>query len=52
MVRVRILNHEQTFEAKGHVVYTQSNMGMGVAFDEVQASHQLVLGDWVQQLGR
>jgi hypothetical protein len=51
IVKVRILNHEQTFEAKGHVIYSHSNMGMGLAFDEVQGTHQLVLGAWLQRLG-
>lgn len=50
-VKVQIRNHEQTFEARGHVIYSQSNMGMGVAFDEVGASHQQVLESWLLKLG-
>lgn len=46
-VQIRITNQEQTFEAKGHVVYSQSNMGMGVAFDEIEVSHQLTLEKWL-----
>ena len=50
IVKIQILNHKQTFEAKGHVIYSQSNMGMGVAFDEVDAGHQLVLESWLNKL--
>jgi hypothetical protein len=50
IVKVQILNHEQTFEAKGHVIYSQSNMGMGVVFDEVEADHQQTLEKWLAKL--
>ncbi len=51
-VKVQITNHEQTFEAEGHIVYTQSNMGMGVTFDKVNAGHQRTLEEWLTKLRR
>ena len=49
-VEIRIVNQEQTFEAKGHVVYSQSNMGMGVTFDQIGVSHRLMLESWLGTL--
>ena len=34
IVKIEILNHEKKVEATGRVIYSQSNVGMGVAFDE------------------
>lgn len=50
VVKVQILDHDQTFETKGHVIYSQANMGMGVVFDEVGAGHQLTLEKWLTKL--
>jgi hypothetical protein len=51
IVKVRITNEKQTFEAGGRVVYFQSNKGMGVTFDEVGPDHQLTLDKWLSKLG-
>jgi len=50
VVKLLITNHEQTFEAEGHIVYAQSNMGMGVTFDKMDAVHQRTLHEWVAKL--
>ena len=49
-VKVQITNDKQTFEAKGHVAYYQSNKGMGVTFDEVGADQRLILDKWLRKL--
>lgn len=50
IVNVQITNHKQTFEARGHVIYSQSQMGMGVVFDDVGADQQLTLEKWLAKL--
>ena len=50
IVKIEILNHEKKVEAAGRVIYSQSNVGMGVAFDEVGASDALILENWLLQL--
>jgi c-di-GMP-binding flagellar brake protein YcgR len=52
LVKLLLTNHEQTFEAEGHIVHAQSNMGMGVAFDKMDAAHQRTLGEWLSKLQR
>jgi hypothetical protein len=50
-LKVQISNQGQTFEAKGRVIYIHPNMGMGVAFDEIEAGHELVIEKWLNDLG-
>ena len=50
IVKIQILNHNQKFEAKGHVIYSQSNKGMGVIFDEVESQYKLTLEKWLATL--
>lgn len=49
-VKVQISNQGQTFEAKGRVIYCHPNMGMGVAFDEIEAGNVLVIEKWLSDL--
>jgi hypothetical protein len=49
-VKVRIVNSEQTFEATGRVVYSQRNMGMGVAFDTARLESAQILDKWIKEL--
>ena len=49
-VRVEILHGGKTFKSAGKVIYTQPNMGMGVAFSDVSAENQAILESWVQAL--
>jgi hypothetical protein len=48
-VVVRIFASGQCFEAKASVLYSQPNLGTGVAFREVRAVSQAVLHEWLQQ---
>jgi hypothetical protein len=50
IVKIQLVHHEQTFDATGHVIYSQPNMGMGVAFDEIEAGYVLVLEKWLSDL--
>ena len=49
-VRIRIVHTGASFLATGKIVYALPHAGMGVAFTEVQASHQSVLENWIAQL--
>lgn len=51
-VRIVILYHEQSFSANGAVVYSQSNMGMGVAFNQMDSGQETILEKWLTELGR
>jgi hypothetical protein len=37
------------FEATATVLYSQSQLGMGVAFREVKSIFQTILEDWLQR---
>ena len=50
VVRLKITNHQQIFEAQGRVVYAQSNKGMGVTFDKMDAQHIQILEKWLRKL--
>ena len=49
-VKIQLIHHEQTLDATGRVIYSQQNMGMGVAFDEIEAGYVLVLEQWLNDL--
>ena len=49
-VRIKFIHHEQTFEATGRVIYPQPNMGMGVAFDEIEVCQVVTLEKWLSDL--
>jgi hypothetical protein len=49
-VKIKLLHHEQTFDATGRVVYSQPNMGMGVAFDEIGVDQVVTLEKWLSDL--
>jgi hypothetical protein len=49
-VRVRIVRMGASFVARGKVVYSLSNAGMGVVFTEIDLKHQLILEGWIAQL--
>lgn len=50
VVRIEILYHEQPFSAKGSIIYSQPNMGMGVSFEEIDAGQLIVLENWIAEL--
>jgi hypothetical protein len=49
-VSIQITDREQQFEAAGHVVYSQANIGMGVAFEALQAGDEVTLEKWLAEL--
>src|SRR5580704_1360598 len=46
-VRVMIREGQTRFEATGIVVYSQSGLGMGIAFDELKAEQRHALAVWL-----
>src|ERR1700733_16032015 len=49
-VRIRVTASKKTFETQGAVVYSLPNMGMGIAFDQPEASHAAILRSWIDEL--
>jgi PilZ domain len=52
MVLVKISAADQYFQAKGKIVYAQTNMGAGVAFLGVETEYQPVLDRWLDEAKR
>src|SRR6516164_7858134 len=48
MVTLRITAGEETFETRGKIIYTQPNIGAGVAFLDVDPKYQAVLRHWLE----
>jgi PilZ domain len=46
-VRVSIREGQTRFEATGMIVYSQSGLGMGIAFDTLKADQQKALAVWL-----
>jgi hypothetical protein len=51
MVTLRIVAGEKTFETRGKIIYTQPNIGAGVAFLDVDPKYQSVLRHWLEAAG-
>ena len=51
MVTLRIVAGEETFETHGKIIYTQPNIGAGVAFLDVEAKYQPLLRRWLEAAG-
>jgi len=49
-VTIRITYHEEPFNAVGRVIYSQPNMGMGVAFETMELPDKKRLDDWLNEL--
>jgi hypothetical protein len=50
LVIIQILYNEQTFGSAGRVIYSQHNMGMGVAFEEMELPQKQTLEKWLSAL--
>jgi hypothetical protein len=48
-VLIKITEGQATFEAHATVVYSQVNMGMGVAFRDVEDRHLQLLQKWMTE---
>lgn len=49
-VSIAILYHDVSFAANGRVIYSQSNMGMGISFDFIDAGQQALLEKWLSEI--
>ncbi|MGA2427935.1 MAG: PilZ domain-containing protein [Candidatus Acidiferrum sp.] len=49
-VKIQLIHHDETFDATGRVIYSQLNMGMGVAFDEIGVDQVVTLEKWLSDL--
>jgi PilZ domain len=49
-VKVRILKGGESFEAQARVTFSQSRMGMGVAFTAAQPSQVRTFQKWIQEI--
>jgi hypothetical protein len=47
---IKIMNQGRVFAATAMVVYSQPDLGMGIAFREVKSLFQGVLEDWLRDL--
>jgi hypothetical protein len=45
---IRIINQGQVFTATAMVVYSQPDLGMGIAFREVKSWFQNILEEWLR----
>src|SRR5271155_1307581 len=52
LVKVRLTNWDQSFEAQAKVVYSAPRMGMGLAFVAVDRQHLRTLESWIDKLER
>jgi hypothetical protein len=50
-VKIEVTHGDQTFSASGHVVYSQTNIGMGVSFNQVENDQLPILEKWISDLG-
>lgn len=48
-VRVEIVHGQRSFHAMAGVVYSQTPLGMGLVFSEVDANHEAVLQSWLNE---
>jgi hypothetical protein len=49
-VKVVVRKDETEFDTRGAVVYSQHGLGMGIAFDELDASKRAALDNWLVEL--
>jgi hypothetical protein len=49
-VKVAVRKDKTQFDTCGTVVYSQHGLGMGIAFDELDASQRAALDDWLMEL--
>ena len=49
-VKIRIVKDNTSFVAQGHVLYSTSGMGMGLAFTKIEPERLGVLEEWLREL--
>jgi PilZ domain len=50
VIKIEIVHKTESFIAKGRVVYSQPNMGMGISFLDIENDKQAILNRWVEEL--
>ncbi len=51
LVRLRLVNREESLETTGQVCHSQSTLGMGLAFTDLKFDQLVMLEDWLVALG-
>jgi hypothetical protein len=49
-VRIALQKGKTNFKTGGSVVYSQTGLGMGIAFDQQQPEQRIALGEWLAQV--
>lgn len=50
VVHISLQKGQNTFETDGYVVYSQSGLGMGLAFNDLVAEQATALRDWLKEV--
>jgi PilZ domain len=48
LIRVKLVNENETFEAEGRVAYVSHALGMGVAFENISTEQLAILDRWLE----
>jgi hypothetical protein len=51
-IRLQITHDNATFVAVGVVAYSQTSMGMGITFTEIEPNYRAILEKWIAALRR
>jgi hypothetical protein len=49
-LRMKLNKGQSSFETPGTVVYSQTGLGMGIAFDELKSEQQHALAEWLSEV--
>ncbi len=49
-LRLKLHKGKSSFEILGTVVYSQTGLGMGIAFDQLRADQQVALAEWLSEV--
>lgn len=52
IILLKIWAEEKVFAAKGKIIYSQPNMGAGVAFLEIAPQYQPILQHWLEEAAK
>lgn len=49
-ITIELVHKNRSFHALGRVVYSQHNMGAGIAFEKISAEDREILAEWIEEL--
>jgi len=52
LVLLKVWNDQHVFQTKGKVIYSQPNMGAGVAFLDVEPNSETILQGWLEDAAK